>query len=44
MLLIAGGRERTRDEYAALFAAGGWRLERVVPTASPISVLVGVPA
>ena len=44
MLLITGGRERTREEYAALFAAGGWRLERVVATQGPLSALLGVPA
>jgi hypothetical protein len=40
MLLLTGGRERTRGEYAALLAAAGFTLRRVVPTASPFSVLV----
>jgi DNA-binding transcriptional ArsR family regulator len=40
MLLLTGGRERTRDEYAALLADAGFALRRVVPTASPFSVLV----
>jgi hypothetical protein len=44
MLFITGGRERTRAQYAALFAAAGFRLDRVVPTAGPVSVIVGVPA
>lgn len=44
MLVLTGGRERTKAEYEALLHAGGFRLERVVPTASPVSVLVGVPA
>ena len=35
MLVMTGGRERTRDEYADLFARTGFTLERVV-TASPI--------
>jgi O-methyltransferase domain len=39
MLVVTGGVERTEAEYAALFAAAGLRLERVVPTAQPISVL-----
>lgn len=43
MLTLTGGRERTRGEYAALFEAGGFRLERVVATRGPISVLVGTP-
>jgi hypothetical protein len=42
MLALTGGRERTRGEHEALMRAGGFRLERVVPTANPISVLVGV--
>jgi len=43
MLALTGGRERTRDEYASLFEAGGFRLERVIPTTGAISVLLGVP-
>jgi O-methyltransferase domain/Dimerisation domain len=34
-----GGRERTEQEYAALFAKAGLKLTRVVPTASPVSVI-----
>jgi hypothetical protein len=44
MLVSAGGRERTRDEYAALFAAAGFRLAGVRPTAGGLSVTEGVPA
>ena len=44
MLSITGGRERTRREYEQLLAAGGFRLDRVVPTTSPVSVIVGIPA
>ncbi len=45
MLTIVGGRERTEAEYGALFAAAGFALERVVPTASfrEAVVLVGRP-
>ena len=43
MLLLTGGRERTRRQYEALFAASGFRLDRVVPTASPVSVIVAQP-
>lgn len=39
MLVVTGGTERTEAEYAALFAAAGLRLERVVSTGSAISVL-----
>ena len=44
MMLVVGGRERTLDQYARVFAAAGLRLERVVPTAHEVSVLEGVRA
>ncbi|MGD9905249.1 MAG: methyltransferase, partial [Vicinamibacterales bacterium] len=39
MMMIPGGKERTVDEYAALFAAAGLRLHSVTPTASMVSVI-----
>jgi hypothetical protein len=39
MLVVAGGRERTRAEWEALLAAGGFSLVRVVDTLGPLSVL-----
>jgi SAM-dependent methyltransferase len=39
MLVVTGGVERTEAEYAALFTAAGLRLERVISTGQPISVL-----
>ena len=39
MLLLPGGKERTADEFAALFARAGFALSRVVPTRSPLSVI-----
>lgn len=42
MLLIPGGKERTEDEYRELFAQAGFRLARIVPTASEISIIEGV--
>ena len=39
MLVLLGGRERTEDEYGRLFAAAGFRLERIIPTHSPFSVI-----
>ena len=39
MLLMPGGRERTEEEFRALFARAGFTLARVVRTASPLSVL-----
>jgi len=42
MLAVPGGRERTADEYGALLAPTGLRVERVVPTASAVSVVEAV--
>jgi hypothetical protein len=44
MMVALGGLERTKAEYRRLFAAHGFRLTRVVPTAGDISVVEGVPA
>jgi hypothetical protein len=38
------GQERTLDEYQDLLARADFRLSRVVPTASPASVIEAVPA
>ena len=43
MMLITGGRERAAGEFAGLFSNAGFRLERVIPTRSPFSIIVGVP-
>jgi hypothetical protein len=43
MLLVPGGRERTREEFAALFEAGGFRLADVLSTSAGMSVIVGKP-
>jgi hypothetical protein len=42
MLLLPGGRERTADEFRALFAANGFELTRIVPTKSPLAVIEAV--
>jgi hypothetical protein len=39
MLALLTGKERTKAEFRELFARAGLTLRRVVPTASPISVL-----
>ena len=44
MLVVAGGRERTREELRALFAGAGFKLSRVIPTRCPLSIVEGVPA
>ena len=41
MLVMTGGRERTEAEYRDLFAAGGFKLTRVIPTESPMSIIEG---
>ncbi|HZZ72879.1 MAG TPA: methyltransferase [Pirellulales bacterium] len=44
MLVIPGGRERTAAEYRALYATAGFRLSRIIPTASEVSLIEGLPA
>lgn len=39
MLLHLGGRERTATEYSELLGQAGFRATRVVPTASPLSIV-----
>jgi SAM-dependent methyltransferase len=39
MLVMLGGRERTEEEYERLFQEASFRLERVIPTHSPFSVI-----
>jgi hypothetical protein len=41
MLVMPGGRERTEQQYAALFAAAGLELTRVIDTDSRLSVIEG---
>jgi len=36
---VPGGRERTPEEYRDLLGKAGLRLTRIVPTASPVSVI-----
>lgn len=44
MLVQLGGQERTESEYASLLTKGGFRLTRVVPTASAVSIVEAVVA
>ena len=39
MMVLPGGKERTQEEYAALAAKCGLRLQKVVATQSPYSIL-----
>jgi hypothetical protein len=44
MLVLAGGKERSEDEFCALLRSGGFELKRIVPTACPLSIMEAVPA
>jgi hypothetical protein len=44
MLVSPGGVERTAEEYRELLAQAGFRLTRIVPTASPYSIVEAVKA
>ncbi len=42
-LAIVPGQERTAGEFSDLFSRAGFRLEEIVPTAAPTSILVARP-
>jgi hypothetical protein len=44
MLIFPGGRERSEKQFRDLFAAAGWQLTRIVPTAAGESIVEGIPA
>ena len=44
MLSLTGGMERTEEQYAELLDRAGFRLTRVVPTPSAVSVIEAVPS
>lgn len=44
MLVAPGGQERTAEEYGPLLDKAGFRLTRVVPTASPVSIVEAIAA
>jgi len=43
MLVLPGGMERTETEFRELFAASGFRLERIIPTPGVLCIIEGVP-
>jgi hypothetical protein len=43
-MLIVGGRERTKKEFAEIFAEAGLKLTRVIPTKCPLSIVEAVRA
>jgi hypothetical protein len=42
MLVCTGGRQRSADEFRALYVAAGFALSRIVPTPARVSVIEGV--
>jgi predicted transcriptional regulator len=44
MMVLLDGRERSADEFSALFASADLKLTRVVPTPSRLSVVEAIPA
>lgn len=44
MLVMTGGRERAEAEFGALLASAGFKLRRVIRTASPVCVIEAVRA
>ncbi len=42
-MLIIGGRERTKADFADIFRKSRLKLTRVLPTKSPLSIVEGVP-
>jgi hypothetical protein len=43
MLVMTGGRERTKAEFCALLDVSGYKLTRIVPTLAPQSIIEAVP-
>jgi hypothetical protein len=43
-MLIIGGRERSRADFAPIFREAGLKLTRVIPTKGPLSIVEGVRA
>ncbi|MGX9791068.1 methyltransferase [Mycobacterium sp. MMS18-G62] len=43
MLIAVGGKERTRSEWTNLLGQAGFRLERVVRTPTPVSIVEATP-
>jgi hypothetical protein len=39
MMIMSGGRERSREQFRDLFAVAGFELTAIVPTVAPLSVL-----
>ena len=44
LVITAGGKERTKDDFAELLASSGLRLNRIVPTEGTICIIEAVPS
>ena len=44
MLVCTGGRQRSEAEFRHLYEAAGFRLTRILPTQTPVTVIEGIPA
>ncbi len=42
MMVLAGGKERTAQEFRELLSAGGFEMKRVIPTATDMSIIESV--
>ncbi len=43
MMVLTGGLERTKEEHRALFEKAGFKVNRILPTRSELSIIEGVP-
>ena len=43
MLVVAGGRQRSEEEFRSLYRAAGFELTKIVPTLARLAVIEGVP-
>jgi hypothetical protein len=44
MMVMTGGRERSGNKYQALLESAGFKLARIIPTSSELSVIEAVRA
>ncbi len=44
MLVVASGQERTEQEFNALLSKAGFKMTRIIPTKSPVSIIEAIPA
>ena len=44
MMVMTGGRERTKAEFSDMMATAGWRLDRVIPMGGPMVILEAISA